>query len=53
MRADYLGGRFLAAFVLNALILLAVPAGILLAVHSPGVEAEILGPFRPAAYLTA
>ena len=34
-KADYLGGRFLAAFVLNALILLAVPAGILLAVYSP------------------
>ncbi|HEX2095104.1 MAG TPA: hypothetical protein VHG28_22075 [Longimicrobiaceae bacterium] len=52
-RAAYLGGRFLAAFVLNALILLAVQAGILLAVYSPGVEAEIIGPFRPAAYLTA
>ena len=52
-KAEYLGGRFLAALVLNALILLAVPAGILLAVHSPGVEAEILGPFRPAAYLSA
>jgi len=52
-KADYLGGRFIAAFVLNALILLAVPAGILLAVYSPEVEAEIRGPFRPAAYLTA
>ena len=28
-KADYLGGRFLAAFVLNALILLAVPLGML------------------------
>jgi ABC-type transport system involved in multi-copper enzyme maturation permease subunit len=52
-KAEYLGGRFLAAFVLNALILLAVPVGILLAVYSPGVDAEIIGPFRPAAYLTA
>ncbi len=52
-KADYLGGRFLAAFVLNAVILLAVPAGILLAVHWPLVEAEIRGPFWPAAYLTA
>ncbi len=52
-KADYLGGRFLAALVLNALILLAVPAGILLAVYSPGVDAELIGPFRPAAYLTA
>ena len=52
-KADYLGGRFLAAFVLNAVILLAVPAGILIAVRLTGVEAEILGPFRPAAYLSA
>jgi ABC-type transport system involved in multi-copper enzyme maturation permease subunit len=52
-KADYLGGRFLAAFVLNALILLAVQAGILLAVYLPGVDAELIGPFRPAAYLTA
>lgn len=52
-KADYLGGRFLAAFVLNASLLLAVPTGILLAVYSAGVGAEIRGPFRPAAYLTA
>ena len=52
-KAEYLGGRFLAAFVLNALILLAVQTGILLAVYSPGVDAELIGPFRPAAYLTA
>ena len=51
-KAEYLGGRFLAAFVLNALIQLAVPLGILLALSLPGVPAEILGPFRPAAYLT-
>ena len=52
-KAEYLGGRFLAAFVLNALILLAVQAGILLAIYSPGVDAALIGPFRPAAYLTA
>jgi hypothetical protein len=51
--ADYLGGRFLAAFALNALILLAVPAGIVLALFLPRVEPAILGPFRPAAYLSA
>jgi ABC-2 type transport system permease protein len=51
--ADYLGGRFLAAFTLNALILLAVPAGIVLALLLPRVEPAILGPFRPAAYLSA
>ena len=52
-KADYLGGRFLAAFVVNALILLAVPAGILLALLLPAVELDILGPSRPAAYLSA
>ena len=52
-KADYLGGRFLAAFVLNALILLAVPLGMLAALFLPGVEPEIVGPFRPAVYLSS
>jgi ABC-2 type transport system permease protein len=52
-KAEYLGGRFLAVFALNALILLAVPLGVMLAVYAPGVDAGIIGPFRPAAYLTA
>ncbi|HEU0051874.1 MAG TPA: hypothetical protein VFQ39_01810, partial [Longimicrobium sp.] len=52
-RTEYLGGRFLAAFAVNAVLFLAVPVGVLLAVHSPGVDAEVVGPFRPAAYLTA
>lgn len=52
-KLQYLGGRFLAAFVLNALIMLAVPAGIMLAVYSPGVDREVIGPFRPVAYLSA
>jgi len=52
-RAEYLGGRFLAAFAVNALVLLGVPAGILLALHAPGMDAAVLGPPRPAAYLTA
>ncbi|MDA8020951.1 MAG: ABC transporter permease, partial [Thermoanaerobaculia bacterium] len=52
-KAEYLGGRFLAAFTLNALLLLTVPTGILLAVLLPGVEPEILGPFWPATYITA
>src|SRR5687767_5805673 len=52
-KTEYLGGRFLAALVLNALILLAVQAGSLLAAHAPGVDLEIIGPFRPAAYLAA
>lgn len=52
-KIETLGGRFLAAFALNAAILLGVPLGILLAVYAPGVEADAVGPFRPAAYLTA
>ena len=52
-KTEYLGGRFLAAFVLNALILLGVQAGSLLAAYAPGVDPEIIGPFRPAAYLAA
>ncbi len=52
-KGEYLGGRFLAALVLNAVLLLAVQAGILLGVYLPGVEGDLIGPFRPEAYLTA
>lgn len=52
-KTQYLGGRFLAALILNAVLLLAVQIGALLAVYSPGVNAELIGPFRPVAYLTA
>lgn len=52
-KAEYLGGRFMAAFALNVLIMLAIPLGILLALYFSGIEAEILVPFRPASYLTA
>lgn len=52
-KAEYLGGRFLAAFLLNALVLLGPQVGSLLAVYAPGVDPVIIGPFRPAAYLAA
>lgn len=52
-KSAYLGGRFFAAFVLNAVILLAVPVGIWLGLYAPEVEAEVRGPFRPLAYFTA
>ena len=52
-KLEYLGGRFFAAFLINALILLAVQVGSLLAIYLPGVNPEIIGPFRPAAYLAA
>jgi len=51
-KAEYLGGRFLAALALNVLVLLSIPAGILIAVHFTGVEPEILAPFRTSVYLT-
>jgi len=52
-KAAYLGGRFLAAFTLNALVLLGVQIGSLLAVYAPGIDPAIVGPFRPAAYIAA
>src|SRR5688500_18390137 len=52
-KAEYLGGRFLAALALNALIILGVQIGSLLAVYAPGMNPDIVGPFRPGAYLAA
>ncbi len=52
-RAEYLGGRFLAACALHALILLGVQLGSLFAVYGPGANPEFLGPFRPMAYIAA
>jgi len=52
-KAAYLGGRFLAAFSLGALIMTAVPAGLIAAALLPGSHADLIGPFRPAAYLSA
>jgi ABC-type transport system involved in multi-copper enzyme maturation permease subunit len=51
-KTEYLGGRFLAAWMLNAVILLGISLGNVLAVCWPGVPAEYVGPFRPAAYLS-
>lgn len=52
-KADYLGGRFLAAFVLNALILLAVPLGSLAALFLSERNPELVLPLRPAVYLSS
>jgi hypothetical protein len=52
-KADYLGGRFLAALGLNALILLAVPLGMLVEFLLPGKNPEIIGPFPPLTYFGA
>ena len=51
-KLEYLGGRFMAAFTLNALIQLAVPLAFLAALYIPGGRTGILGPFRPEGYLT-
>jgi ABC-2 type transport system permease protein len=52
-KAMYLRGRFLAAFTLNALILAAIPLALMLAAVTPGIDADLLGPFQPGAYLSA
>ncbi|HWM89412.1 MAG TPA: M1 family aminopeptidase [Thermoanaerobaculia bacterium] len=52
-KANYLRGRFLAAFILNLLILVAVPVGLVLAALLSRAEADLIGPFRPGAYLGA
>jgi ABC-2 type transport system permease protein len=52
-KAEYLGGRFLAAFALNVFILLTVQLTIFLAVYLPGVHPGSVGLFRPAAFLAA
>lgn len=51
-KVEYLGGRFLAAFTLNALLLLAVQLGILAALFVPGVDPGLVGPFRLSVYLS-
>lgn len=52
-KTAYLGGRFLAAFALSALILAAVPLATLLSMFKPGLAPDLLGPFQPGAYLGA
>jgi ABC-2 type transport system permease protein len=49
----YLGGRMLGAFGLNALLLTAVPVGIIVAALFQRADPDLVGPFRPAAYLGA
>lgn len=52
-KAQYLGGRFMAAAAINAFILLLLQLAIWLAIYLPGVHPDSLGPFRPEAFLTA
>ncbi len=52
-KAQYLGGRFLAALAINALLLIGVQLGAMLGIYAPGLDPAIIGPFRPAAYITS
>jgi ABC-2 type transport system permease protein len=50
-KLEYLGGRFLAALAVNALLLLFLPLGVMLSFYLPGMNQEELLPFRASAYL--
>jgi ABC-type transport system involved in multi-copper enzyme maturation permease subunit len=49
-KIDYLGGRFLGALAVNAVILLAIPVGQMIATLMPFVPRQALSPFSPAAF---
>ncbi len=50
-RLQYLGGRFLAAVTLNALLVLSLPIGVMLAFYMPGMDPGGLGPFNILPFL--
>lgn len=51
-KIEYLGGRFLGALAVNAVVVLAVPAGLLIMTAVLARTApELLGPLRPLAYI--
>ena len=52
-RSAYLGGRFLSAFTLFALLLALVPLVLSLGRFLPGADPAHFGPFRPGSYLHA
>lgn len=52
-KASYLGGKFLAALLINSLIMLSIPLGIIVATYTSGLEENLIGPFRMSGYLTA
>ena len=52
-KTSYLGGRFLAAFVPNALLMLAVQVVHLLSTVAPTAPQELIGPFKLIGYLGA
>ena len=50
-KAEYLGGRFLAALAINAVILLAVPLGLAAGTLTADLAPGELGPFRAGAFV--
>ena len=52
-RVQYLLGRFLAPFLIHAVVLLVAVAGIALLPLLPAADPEIMGPFRPGAFAMA
>ncbi|HYC86426.1 MAG TPA: hypothetical protein VEB86_14430, partial [Chryseosolibacter sp.] len=51
-KAVYLGGRFLGAFVLGSIIMIAIPAGTLAAAFFPLEDAGVSGPVNLSAYIS-
>ncbi|GAA4467328.1 M1 family aminopeptidase [Nibrella saemangeumensis] len=52
-KSVYLGGRFMAAFALGSMVMLAIPVGVFAATLFPLEHPELVGPLRVAAYLSA
>lgn len=51
-RHVYLGGRFLAAFVLGSIVIMAIPLGVFVAGLFPLENPELSGPMNPWTYLS-
>lgn len=51
-KLPYLGGKFFAALLVNALLVLSLPVGVLISFYLPGTDLGELLPFRPWAYLS-
>ena len=52
-KTSYVLGRFAGAFAVSALLLAAVPAGLVILTQLPALERELIGPTRLPAYLGA
>jgi hypothetical protein len=49
--AEYLGGRFLAALAVNAIVVFVIPVGLVIGSLMPYLDRDQFGPNLPAAYL--